>query len=59
MRNKALFIISLEVAMSTFGAPPEERLAALSDTQLEDLGEALLDFAQPSDLADWLRDHRL
>jgi predicted transposase YdaD len=35
----------------------EERLAALSVAQLEDLGEALLDFAQPSDLADWLRHH--
>jgi hypothetical protein len=33
----------------------EERLAALSVAQLEDLGEALLDFARPSDLADWLR----
>jgi hypothetical protein len=35
----------------------EERLAALSVAQLEDLGGALLDFARPSDLADWLRHH--
>jgi predicted transposase YdaD len=35
----------------------EERLAALSVAQLEDLGEALLDFARPSDLADWRRHH--
>jgi hypothetical protein len=30
---------------------------ALSLTQLEDFGEALLDFRDSSDLQDWLRSH--
>jgi Domain of unknown function (DUF4351)/Protein of unknown function (DUF3102) len=38
---------------------PELRtqVQALTLIQLEDLGEALLDFSQPSDLVDWLRDN--
>jgi Domain of unknown function (DUF4351) len=37
--------------------PPELRspIQALSLTQLESLGEALLDFSAPSDLIDWMR----
>ncbi len=38
---------------------PEVRsqIQSLSLPQLESLGEALLDFSQPSDLQDWLRLH--
>jgi predicted transposase YdaD len=35
----------------------EERIATLSVPELEALGEALLDFAQPADLDAWLRQH--
>ncbi len=35
----------------------EAKVQALLLTQLESLGEALLDFSQPSDLDDWLRLH--
>jgi predicted transposase YdaD len=35
----------------------EAKIRALSLMQLEELGEALLDFSQPSDLTDWLRSH--
>jgi hypothetical protein len=36
----------------------EIQIRALSLSQLEDLGEALLDFTQPSDLEEWLQSHR-
>jgi predicted transposase YdaD len=38
---------------------PEVRsqIQSLSLTQIESLGEALLDFSQPSDLVDWLQHH--
>jgi hypothetical protein len=40
-------------------APTQEtQIRSLSLTQLEDLGEALLDFTQPSDLENWLRSHQ-
>ncbi len=35
----------------------QARIQALSIAQLEDLGEALLDFSQPTDLTDWLESH--
>ena len=35
-------------------AGAEERIAALSVSRIEALGEALLDFARPADLLDWL-----
>ena len=35
----------------------EQRIAALTVPQIEALGEALLDFTQPGDLTDWLRQH--
>jgi Domain of unknown function (DUF4351) len=33
----------------------EAQIVALSLTRLEELGEALLDFSQLSDLSDWLQ----
>ena len=35
----------------------EAQICTLSLTQVETLGEALLDFSQPSDLDDWLTLH--
>ncbi|MFB2896207.1 DUF4351 domain-containing protein [Aerosakkonemataceae cyanobacterium BLCC-F50] len=35
------------------------RIQSLSIAQLEDLGEALLDFSQPTDLTNWLESHQL
>jgi hypothetical protein len=35
----------------------QERIQALSLTQLEELGEALLDFSVVTDLAVWLDEH--
>jgi Domain of unknown function (DUF4351) len=36
----------------------QTQIEALSLPQLEDLGEALLEFSRPEDLEDWLRTHR-
>jgi hypothetical protein len=33
----------------------ETQIRTLSRTQLEALGDALLNFSQPSDLSDWLK----
>lgn len=44
-----------------FGAvAPEvrEQIEKLSITQLEDLGEALLDFSSTADLTSWLNEHQ-
>jgi predicted transposase YdaD len=35
----------------------QAQIQSLSLPQLETLGEALLDFSQPSDLQNWLRSH--
>ena len=35
-----------------------EQIQTLSVEELEDLGEALLDFSEASDLTDWLNEHR-
>jgi len=35
----------------------EARIEAMSTEQLEELGEALLDFSGPDDLAVWLQEH--
>ena len=40
--------------LGTLPAGAEERIAALPVPRIEALGEALLDFAQPADLLDWL-----
>jgi hypothetical protein len=36
----------------------QAQLQELSITQLEELGEALLDFSSAADLADWLQAHQ-
>ena len=36
----------------------QAQIQTLSISQLEDLGEALLDFSQPTDLTAWLQNHQ-
>jgi predicted transposase YdaD len=43
--------------IGTIAPPLETQIRSLSLTQLEDLGEALLDFTQPTDLENWLQAH--
>jgi hypothetical protein len=35
----------------------QTQIQSLSLTQLENLGEALLDFSSPTDLLNWLQNH--
>jgi predicted transposase YdaD len=41
--------------IGTIAPQTEAQIRTLSPTQLEELGEALLDFSQPSDLSTWLQ----
>ena len=50
----ALVLRLLRRRLGTLPAGAEERIAALSVPRIEALGEALLDFARPADLLDWL-----
>ena len=50
----ALILRLLRRRLGTLPAGAEERIAALSVPRIEALGEALLDFARPADLLDWL-----
>jgi predicted transposase YdaD len=51
--NFALRLLSRRIG--TIAPQTEAQIRSLSLTQIEELGEALLDFSQPSDLSDWLR----
>jgi predicted transposase/invertase (TIGR01784 family) len=53
----ALTLRQLRRRVGTVDAETEARIRALSFEQLEQLGEALLDFSTPDDLAVWLREH--
>jgi predicted transposase YdaD len=54
-RREAAFVLRLvRRRLANLPAGTEERIAALPIAALESLGEALLDFAGPADLADWL-----
>ncbi|MBD2181258.1 Rpn family recombination-promoting nuclease/putative transposase [Planktothrix sp. FACHB-1355] len=44
--------------IGTFTPELQARIQSLSIAQLEDLGEALLDFTQPTDLTAWLESHQ-
>ena len=58
-RGEAIGFV-LRLLCRRLGPPAEDtqqRIAALTVPQLEALGEALLDFTQPADLTDWLRQH--
>ena len=53
----AITLRQLQRRLSALEAETEKRIRALSFEQLEQLGEALLDFNSPDDLAAWLREH--
>jgi predicted transposase YdaD len=53
--NFALRLLTRRIG--TIAPQAEAQIRSLSLTQIEELGEALLDFSQPSDLSDWLRSH--
>jgi predicted transposase/invertase (TIGR01784 family) len=52
---RSLILRLLSRKVGTIAPTAETQIRSLSLVQLEALGEALLDFSQPSDLADWLR----
>jgi len=54
----ALVLRLLRRRLGPMAEGTEGCIAALSLPQIEALGEALLDFARPSDLADWLQQQR-
>jgi hypothetical protein len=59
-RQEGELAFALRLITRRFGtiAPSTEtQIRSLSLTQLESLGEALLDFSQPSDLENWLGSH--
>ncbi|MGH9836851.1 MAG: DUF4351 domain-containing protein [Blastocatellia bacterium] len=51
----ALTLRQLQIRVGALDAGTEARIRALSVEQLEQLGEALLDFNIPDDLTGWLR----
>jgi hypothetical protein len=53
--ERSLILRQLTRRLGTIAPTTESQIRSLSLVQLEALGEALLDFSQPSDLADWLR----
>lgn len=55
----AIMLRQLQRRLGVLEAETETHLRALSFEQLEQLGEALLDFNSPDDLAAWLREHAL
>ncbi|MBD1832757.1 DUF4351 domain-containing protein [Cyanobacteria bacterium FACHB-472] len=50
---------SLTRLCGTLDSNLQRRIETLSVTQLEDLNEALLDFADATDLEDWLQEHQV
>jgi predicted transposase/invertase (TIGR01784 family) len=52
----ALIIRLLTRKLGAVDSATQERIRNLSSTKLEELGEALLDFSDATDLANWLRD---
>jgi Domain of unknown function (DUF4351) len=53
--ERSLILRQLTRRLGTIAPTTETQIRSLSLSQLEALGEALLDFSQPSDLTDWLR----
>jgi hypothetical protein len=56
--ERSLILRLLTRRIGPIAPPLETQIRSLSLTQLEDLGEALLDFTQPSDLENWLQSHQ-
>lgn len=59
-KNEALSIVSRQLTRRIGSIAPEirEQIQTLSVEELEDLGEALLDFSSASDLTNWLSDRQ-
>jgi hypothetical protein len=61
-KQEALAFLALRLLQRRIGNVPEKmqaRIQALPAAQLEDLGEACLDFNQADDLTAWLEKHEL
>jgi len=59
-KNEALSFLSRQLTRRIGPIAPEiqEQIQTLSVEELEDLGEALLDFSEASDLTNWLNEHQ-
>ncbi|MEL6382173.1 MAG: DUF4351 domain-containing protein [Cyanobacteria bacterium J06626_18] len=57
-QKRQLILRLLNRQVGTVTAALVEQVESLSSEQLESLGEALLDFNEMSDLANWLADHK-
>jgi hypothetical protein len=55
--EKSLILRQLARRIGTIAPSLETQIRSLSLPQLEDLGEDLLDFTQPSDMENWLKAH--
>jgi predicted transposase YdaD len=58
LREQSLILRLLTRRIGEVSAERQSQIQALSLTQLEALGEALLDFSEPTDLDEWLRSRR-
>ena len=54
---QALILRQLTRRIGNMAPAMQTQVQSLSLTQLENLGEALLDFSTPTDLLDWLKSH--
>jgi predicted transposase YdaD len=54
---RSLILRQLNRRFGTIAPNIESQIAKLSISQLESLGEALLDFSSAADLDEWLRSH--
>jgi predicted transposase YdaD len=55
--ERSLILRQLTRRLGTISPDAESQVRTLSQAQLESLGEALLDFSEPSDLVNWLKSH--
>jgi predicted transposase YdaD len=55
--ERSLILRQLTRRLGTISPAAESQVRTLSQAQLESLGEALLDFSEPSDLMNWLKSH--
>jgi Domain of unknown function (DUF4351) len=57
-KERGLVLRQLTRRIGPIAPTQVNQIRSLSLTQLEDLGEALLDFTQPADLENWLQSHQ-
>jgi Domain of unknown function (DUF4351) len=55
--ERSLILRQLTRRLGTISPDAESQVRTLSQTQLESLGEALLDFSESGDLVNWLKSH--